>query len=249
MALSWSKRRKTLYTLVFGVIAAAFAGWGYLTFFNATPTCFDGKQNGDERDTDCGGGCALICRQDARSPVVQWARSFKVAPGLYTAAASIKNPNTGAGARGVAYSFQFFDENNSFVIDRRGKADLPPTPNIVIVEPNIATGNRSIARTLFAFSYEPAWSKEGPLQALLVKNQFLSEDASELSATIVNDSVMDATKVVVTAVLYDQAGVARAASKSTLARVLRRGSERVVFTWPGGVQNVVRAEITVLPSF
>jgi hypothetical protein len=249
MALSWSKRRKTLYTAVFGVLALAVAGWGYLTFLNAAPTCFDGRQNGDERDTDCGGGCQLICRQDARSPVVQWARSFKVAPGLYTAAASIKNPNTGAGARQVAYSFQFFDEDNSFVIDRRGQADLSPTPNIVIVEPNISTGNRSIARTLFAFSYDPAWTKEGPLQALLVKNQFLSEDASELGATIVNDSVTDATKVVVTAVLYDQAGIARAASKSTISRIPRRSSEQVVFTWRGGVPGVVRAEITILPSF
>jgi hypothetical protein len=64
-----------------------------------------------------------------------------------------------------------------------------------------------------------------------------------------NDSLEDAKKVTIVAVLFDAQGVARAASKSTLASLARKSSETVVFTWPGEFRDIARAEITILPSF
>jgi hypothetical protein len=249
MAISWSKRRKFLYTAVIAVIAAVLLLGLYIAFFTNTPTCFDGKLNNGEQEIDCGGSCALLCREQTRSPVVRWSRIFQVAPGTYTAAAYVENPNPGAAAKRVAYSFQLFDQQNLLVTERTGVIDIPPVQTVPFVDPNINVGNRTPVRALFAFSDEPVWYRAGALPVLRVKNLNLSGDAGQLMATIVNESAKNADKVTVAAVLFDAQGVARGASRSIIPRIARKGSQEVVFTWPGGVQNIVRAEITVLPSF
>lgn len=249
MALSWSKRRKFLYTAVSSVIVAVLLGFIYIQFFTDAPICFDSKLNGDEYGIDCGGSCALLCRDQTRSPVVLWSRSFEVAPHTYTAAAYVQNPNPGAAARNVAYSFQLFDDKNLLVVERTGVINIPPVQTVPFVDPNINVGNRTVSKVLFAFSQEPVWQRVGALPALRVGNQYLSSDASQLSVTVNNESVENADKVVIVAVLFDADGVARAASRSTIARIPRKGSQDITFTWPGGVPNIIRAEITVLPSF
>ncbi len=49
--------------------------------------------------------------------------------------------------------------------------------------------------------------------------------------------------------LFDSAGVARAASKATVAKINHRSSAEVTFTWPQEFPDIIRAEVTVLPSF
>lgn len=201
--------------------------------------------NGDEHGVDCGGSCALLCPNESRAPVISWSRAFNTSPQTYTAAAYIQNGNVGAGARQVGYSFQLFDADNILVVERDGVVDLPPVQIVPIIETGINVGNRSVARTLFAFSTVPMWQRAGALPALHMTGQTLAPDGSRLSATLANDSLV-AARATVAAVLFDQDGVARAASKSTLS-VGPRSSVPLTFTWVGGVPNVVRAELTILP--
>lgn len=246
--LSWSKRRRLLYSVVAFTIGAVVLSTLYIKFFTNPPTCFDGERNGAEVGVDCGGSCALFCAAQTRSPVVLWSRAFEVGPSTYTAAAYIQNPNVGAAARNVAYSFQLFDDKNVLVTERVGVINIPPVQTIPFIDPNINVGNRNVARALFAFSAEPVWQRIEAPSSLRVGNQFLASDASRLSATITNDSIEDAEKLTVVAVLFDRQGTARAASRSVLPRIPRKGSQEVIFTWPGGVTNILRAEITLLPS-
>ena len=99
--------------------------------------------------------------------------------------------------------------------------------------------------SLFSFSANPVWVRAGQLPALHASNQKLAADGSRLDATITNDSLVPARAQVV-AVLFDQDGVARAASKSTVT-IAPRSSAPVVFTWGQPAQGVVRAETTILP--
>jgi len=253
MALTWSGRRQLIYYGV-GIVVLIMLVWvTWALFFNVPPTCFDGKQDGNEQGIDCGGSCALLCADTAHDPVALWARAFQTGPTSYTAAAYIQNNNVGAGAKNVAYSFQLFDANNNLVIERDGVVDLPPINTIPIIEPNIMVGNRTVAHTQFAFSSTPpaVWNKvpAGDIPALHMTQQNLSTDASRLDALLVNDTLQDAGQVTVEAVLFDAEGVARAASKSLIATVPAKSSVPVVFTWQGGVPNIVRAEITIVPSF
>ena len=247
MALTWSKRRQSLYYTV-GLFFVLLMLMGvYQSFFTATPTCFDGKQNAAEGGIDCDGSCALVCSATARAPVVRWARSFQTAPKTYTAAAYIENNNVGAAARGVGYTFQIFDERNTLIVERHGTLDITPISVVAIVEPNIDIGNRTPARTLFAFSGTPVWYRQQKQPPLLrVTNQALEPDGSRLAATLVNDQTVAVRGVGVAAVLFDATGVARAASKTTVD-VAARSRQDIVFTWPQGTPDILRAEITVLP--
>jgi hypothetical protein len=264
MALSWGERRKNMYLTVFGIVGVALLCWIYFAFFFHSPTCFDGRKNGSEIGIDCGGSCSLLCVSQTRQPTVAWARSFltvsaasttpaagQKANNLYTAAAYIQNTNLTAGAHDVAYSFQLFDADNQLIIERRGVASLPPLPIIPVIEPSVPTGTRTVARTLFAFSELPVWHTIAPdaLPPIKVSNQVLATDGSRLSLSLENNTVKDITNITVTGVLFDSGGVALAASKSLIPLLSHKTSQQVTFTWPLGVQNVVRAEITVLPSF
>jgi hypothetical protein len=223
----------------------------WASFFNAAPTCFDNTQNGTELGIDCGGSCALVCANIAKDPTVLWARVFPAGTNSYTAAAYVQNNNLGAGAKGVKYSFQLFDERNALVKEVDGTTDLPPVTVVPIIMPNINVGNRTVSHVEFAFSQKPVWHSvpAKALPTLLVSQQHLSDDATHLSATISNQTLVDAKKVTVAAVLFDSQGVARAASRSQVAIIGARSSEEVVFTWPNTLPDIVRAEVTVLPSF
>ncbi len=249
MALSWSARRQFLYYVVAGIVLLIILAATWKVFFTSTPTCTDGKKNGTELGVDCGGSCQLVCLATARSPRVLWARSFQTDTSIYSAAAYIENPNKGAGSRGVRYTFQLFDENNVLVVQRDGVMDIPPTTLVPVVETNLNVGQRNPVRTLFSFADTPTWtSVSTPKLDLHLSGQTLEPDGSRLSATLENNSLEDTKRVSVIAVLFDDAGIARAASKTTLS-VPRKSSQPVVFTWPQGIPDVVRAEMTILPSF
>lgn len=237
-----------------GIIVLAVVVWVvYAVFFTTAPTCFDGKQNGTELGIDCGGSCALLCVDIAHEPTVLWARAFPTGATSYTAAAYIQNSNGGAGAKNVGYSFQLFDANNQLVVERDGVVNLPPVQTIPIIEPNINVGNRTVTHVQFAFSQTPpaVWSKVLPagVPPLHITQQNLSADASRLAAVVVNDNLSDVKNVTAAAVLFDSQGVARAASKSLITLIPAHSSTQLVFTWPGGTSDIVRAEITLLPSF
>lgn len=247
MRLTWSARRQILYYGVGFVIAAALLWWGYNTFFVKAPSCFDGVQNQNERGVDCGGVCSLVCVADTKPLTVLWARPFLTAPSIYTAAAYVTNTNVTAGAKNIRYSFQLFDDNNALVIERDGVVNIPPVKVVPIIETGIYVGNRTPTRALFGFADTPEWhTAQAP--ALRITDEQLASDGSNLTATVVNDTLNDVRKVVVAAVLFDAKGVALGASKSTID-VPKKGSQLVTFTWPQGVQGVVRAELTLLPPF
>jgi hypothetical protein len=251
MALGWGTRRQLLYYAVATVVLAVLFIFIYYAFIKVPPTCFDGKQNGTEHGVDCGGTCSLICKNEASDPTVLWSRAFQTAGSFYTAAAYIKNNNPGAGAKQVPYNFQMYDANNLLVIERKGIADLPPIPVVPIVEHNINAGNRQIVRTQFSFSSGATWNliPAQSVPALRVGEQKLAPGATRLDATLSNDSLDDARNVTVTAVLFDENGVARGAVKQEIDRIAKKSSQPLVFTWPIPQTGIVRAEITVSPSF
>jgi hypothetical protein len=240
-----------MYYAVAMVILVVCVYFVWATFFNMAPTCFNNKQDGNELGIDCGGSCALVCSDIAHDPTVMWSRAFPSGNDVYTAAAYIRNNNVGSGAKRVGYAFYFFDENNSLVKEQDGVTDLPPVTVIPIIVPNVSVGNRTVASVKFAFSEKPIWYKVtiSKLPSIFISQQHLAPDASRLSATLSNQTLLDAKNLTVEAVLFDEAGVARAASKSYVAAVSARSTQQVEFTWPAGVSNIVRVEITVLPSF
>jgi hypothetical protein len=122
---------------------------------------------------------------------------------------------------------------------------------VPVVAPNIDVGQRSVARTYFEFADAPiSWNKipQNSIQALRVA-QAGEYQSGRLTATVANDSYDNAKNVKAIAVLFDSQGVARDASVATIPSVGARSEQSVTFTWPEAVPDIIRAEVTVLPSF
>ena len=251
MALKWSTRRQLLYYAVAAAVGGVVLFGVWEAFFTQTPTCFDTIQNGDEGGVDCGGSCARICADVARDPVIVWRLPFKTSGSSYTAVAYIRNPNVGAGARAVPYSFSLFDGKNILVAQRDGVIDLPPTQIAPIVETNIDAGTREVARAEFSFGVRPVWLKipAEEIPELRVSSPVPNEDYTRVSVTVTNNSVREVRDTVLVAILYDANSTALGASKSLIGRLAGKAKQQVVFTWPNSSPSAVRAEVRVLPSF
>lgn len=91
--MTWSGKRKLYYGGIACIAIALFLFINIYPKLTKDPTCSDGKRNGAEVGTDCGGGCARICAAEAVPLVVKWSRSFKVSEGFYNAFAYIENQN------------------------------------------------------------------------------------------------------------------------------------------------------------
>ncbi|MDE2213022.1 MAG: hypothetical protein KGJ34_00595 [Patescibacteria group bacterium] len=251
--MSWAMRRKLLYGGVTALVALIIILWIGFHFFATAPSCFDGKQDQGETGIDCGGPCARICSDEARAPVVLWSRAFQTAPGVYTAAAYVENPNSAqnAGAYSVPYAFRLFDSNNVLIVERDGVMDIEPQQVVPVIEANIPTGTRTVAHTFFEFSTNAIqWTKipQSSLPSIEVEGENLSSDGSSLSVSIVNAGDSAISNLTLAAVLFDASSTAQAASESLLQPIAPGSSQNVVFTWPSGVPNVIRAEITPLPA-
>ncbi len=253
MAIKWGVRRQILYYIVAWIIFSILSFFVWQTFLTTEPTCFDRVQNGTESGVDCGGSCALLCRDTAKAPTMLWARAFESAPHTYTAVAYLRNNNVAisAGARNVRYIFSLYDEKNVLVAEREGVLDIPPVLTVPVVELGIDSGTRNVARAFFKLTdQEIAWvvvPKES-IQKLRVSNVRPYQD-NRVVATIVNDSFDDAKRVHATAVLFDSEGIARGATRATVAEVSGKSSETVTFTWPEALFNIINQEVIVLPSF
>lgn len=241
--MTWGSRRKALYMTVAGLALLILGGSIGYAIFSKEPTCSDGVRNGTERGVDCGGGCALLCKEETREPVVLWTRSFEIAPGIYTAAAYIRNGNAKAKAPDARYVFRLFDDKNILVAERRGKVTIAAQETVPVIETNIATGNRIPVRTFFEFSEDLSWEREERGLALRVVDEVLSEQEGRFEARILNDAREAAHNLIVPVVLFDEDGNAHAASKSELSGIPGGASERIVFTWPLTLASTTRTEV------
>src|SRR3989344_4546473 len=181
MALSWSGKRKAMYSAVAGVVVLALLIWFGVRIFSEPPTCFDNVRNQRETGIDCGGPCARICSVDTRNPLVLWNRAFLTGPNTYTAVANIQNPNAalGAGAYGVPYAFRLYDAKGVLIVERDGVIDVPPQQTTPIVEPIINIGDRVVDESDFAFSTSNiVWTKipSTSLPRVRIEGQQLSQD-------------------------------------------------------------------------
>lgn len=230
--MSWASRRKGLYigtaSLIFLIIAG---GVGYL-IFSKQPTCGDQIQNGTETGIDCGGSCSRICKEDVHVPVVLWNRSFEVAPGIYTAAAYIQNNNAGAYVPHAPYVFKLFNSENVLIAERQGVASISLGDKTIIVESNIATGNRIPARTFFEFKDETLVWEKGTLPQIELSAPESDFANRRVSVVVRNNSAKEVRDLPVSVVLLDSSGTALAASESIIARLIRGSAETVTFTWP-----------------
>jgi len=231
---TWASKRKTLYATAFIAAIVFLIALPLFLIFYEKPTCFDGKMNGRETGVDCGGKCAKVCSADFLSPVITWARSHKIAEGVYNLGAYIENPNPDGGAVNVPYTFTLYDSAGLPIAERRGTTYIPPYRNIVVFENAVLTNERVPARITFEFDSRIPWEKSiQNAEYLVASNGRLTEDGRpRLEAEVHNRNVEAYQNIDVFAILYDINGNVVAFSKTKIDSLAPNQKERAVFTWP-----------------
>ncbi len=237
--ISWSTKRKLTYASIGIGILLVVVIVPLFFIFHKTPTCFDNKQNGDERGVDCGGSCQLLCSFEAIDPVVVWSRAFKVVPGVYTAVAYVENPNINSQAT-VAYEFKLYDKNNVLIGTRTNRAFIPKNKVFAIFEPNLNTGTSTPARVAFRFTEKPVWSRviaQSPDISVVEKRLSQEQTMPRIDARIENRSAAPQGNIETVAIVYDDKENAIGASRTFIDRLDVNESADVVFTWPAAFQS------------
>ncbi len=240
---AWAFWRRVQYA-VGTTLAVAFIGVSmYALFFTAPPSCFDLKENGNERGIDCGGACVRICAADVTLPTVLWSRSFRVVDGQYNAVAYVENNNRVAAAPAVSYVFSLHDENG-LIAERKGTTILPPNSVYPIFEQRIETGGRVPTQTFIKLEEVPLWqpAEQGRNQFRVVSREIKNSDVQpRLEATIENTALSEARDVEIVATIFDVTGNALTSSRTFIERFAPRSEQKLVFTWPEPIATTVRS--------
>ncbi|MDP3958241.1 MAG: hypothetical protein Q8Q36_02125 [bacterium] len=257
--MSWSTRRQLLVLLILLLVLFIVAGIFLFPYILKAPTCSDGVKNGLETGVDCGGACERVCTEEAAELDVLWARTFKVADGVYDAVAYVENPNARAGVREIVYKFSLYDGENLLVTERVGKTHVSPNGAFPIFEGGIRTGVRVPKRTFFEFAEEPAWERLSDKAASfsLGTGNIRLEDATgspRLTAAVSNRSIYTLADVEVMAVLYDERENALGVSETFIDTLSKGESAQAVFTWllpfprvPTRIEVVPRVNLFSIP--
>lgn len=233
--MTWTGRRKLLYTLSFLILIIAVLGYLAFTFLYRAPTCFDGKQNQGESGIDCGGGCELLCPADFIPPRISWERTSYVAKGLYSTLAYGENLNTDGYLVDVGYKIRLYDAAGVLITSREGAVDISPASRFAIFEPNIETGERIPVRAIVEFNEPFLWKKVSGTYAFPVSvGEYVVQQASttpRLTVKLRNQGLSTLPSMKATAIVYNTAGDAFAFSETYIDSIAPNGEAVAVYTW------------------
>ena len=245
---SWSQKRKSTYFLIFAGFLFVFIILPAYLIFYKPPTCFDGKQNGDEKGVDCGGPCVKLCRSQYLDQNVIWKRVIKVKSGIYSALAYIENPNIDAGADSIFYIFKVRDKDGVLIYERKGETFIPPNKFFAVFEDEIPTGKKIPTKAVFEFtSAALLWKKQENKEVgvAVLKKTISREDYSpRVDATLANNTLKPISNIEVVAIVYGEDGNSLGFSRTFIDKLNKEESQDVSFTWPEPfTSNAVKIEI------
>ena len=241
--MTWAIKRQLQYLAgLFGFFLIILSIFLYPVIFKK-PTCSDGKMNGGETGIDCGGLCALMCRQSVSDPVILWSRAFPVMGNTYNLVAYVENQNKDSGSISVPYEFRIYDVKNRLIGRRQGTTYLPPNKQFAIFEPSFDPGEAQLKSVTFEFSGPITWVKREPTLnnlALFVDNVEMGSDkkSPSLSARIKNESIYEIPPFEVVTILYDENHNAINASKTIKDGLNSNDNISVYFTWPTELTSI-----------
>lgn len=236
---SWSRRRKRIILAILFAILIVLVGLPMFLLFYQKPTCFDNKQNGDEKGVDCGGSCQLLCTTESLPLIMNGdPRVLLLATSTYQVIALVENSNNTAEIYKAGYTIKIFDAKSSIPLKTiDGSAYVPKASTFAVFEGPITleAGVLPTRATLEWKAGTLVWQKNASVQPeLSVKDLSFSrlDSAPKLEAIVENPTLNAVSNIDLSAVLFDAEGNIFAVSK-TYVEELKAGEEvKVVFTWP-----------------
>lgn len=239
----WAFWRRVIYGGGFCLFWLGIFTTIYIVYFHVPPSCFDGRQNADERGVDCGGSCVRICAFDVVSPTITWGRAFPGNNGMYNVVAYVENKNRSAATPEMRYTISLYDASG-LIAERSGTTIVPPDSSYPIFEDRIDTNGRTPTQTFVEIEPSSLWvPAPNAASQFTISNRSLSgvDFKPRLNATIYNNDLDEAKEVEVVATIFDRDGNALTASRTFVDRLDGLSSQDIVFTWPGPIAKTLKS--------
>ncbi len=234
--ISWAIRRKFLVVSIVSLAILAGAYGGYLFFLKKPPTCFDGKQGGNETGIDCGGSCARLCTAEVKSPVMRWdPRVFKVGTGNYSVLVYFENPNANATVKKAPYTIRLLGNKGAVIETRTGTISIPKHATFAILETGFSSPQAVPVKADFSWGTQLEWLRDdSQVPNLVIDNKSLTnaDTKPRIDAVVSNKSLIDIPALELVAIVTDGAGNAVGASKTIIKNVTHGSINPITFTWP-----------------
>jgi hypothetical protein len=215
----------TFYLLILGGLA-----WGiYSITLKSAPSCFDGRQNGDETGIDCGGPCISCDIKNLKplivSPVIQFSSDR-----LYSVSAEIQNLNTKFAVQSFDYEINFYDKPLDVAgkkllqsIKRKSFIYAGEIKNIIEAGVKITTGIPASAEIKIDANNIVWKDKKDFFPPLNVEikdiSAALEDNQVKVSGYVANENNFSISRVVINAFLIDKMGVKIGVSKTELQNI------------------------------
>lgn len=198
----WALRRQIVIIIgLFFIISVPVFYLTYKGFFKA-PTCSDGLKNGTEIGVDCGGSCALVCKETTKPVELLWIKYFKNDNGSYDIALMIHNPNAKTSPEYLAVKLSLLSVSNSLLYESSATTSVPIGSDIPLIIQN--TYLRDIpAKFSYSLdegrSFSTAQDRDGD-----VTTKVFFDESSALSAkvVIINNTTAPLVRMPVRVVAY-----------------------------------------------
>lgn len=197
------------------------------------PTCFDGRQNGNESGIDCGGDCQLVCRNSTVSIFTIWSRVFDDGDSV-TGSALLENKNTRAIAVDVPYKFSIF-KGELELSSVEGYITVPPKKRVPLIAKGMDRGIQEVDYHKFTVGEPREWVYEqGEQSPLIISQQIMElEDGSpritaKVKNTDFNNIIEDSEFVVF---IYDEFDSIITQSTTYIKELRPQETKNIFFTW------------------
>lgn len=231
MQISWTAKKQLTYLAIFLIVVMITVSFFVLKII--APTCFDGKQNQDEKGVDCGGVCSQECLGVVKGLTVLWSKPLKISESKYDAVALAENRNLFLSANPVKYQFKFYDDRNILIATREGEVFVNPGQKLAVFESNIDAGARKPARVFLEFQKDIKWEiyKGENLGLIVADKEYKKDPYPVISATLENKTSANIKGVYAVAIIYDKDGNAIASSATKIKEIKKESSAGLFFTW------------------
>ncbi len=250
MQLNWALKRKIITV---SIVVGFFLVLGVGTYFftKPDPTCFDAKKNQNENGVDCGGVCALQCKDDIAPLQTLWTKSFPIRPFVYDIAALVENTNTHAGVQEFSYTVELFDASGRNILKETKTTFANAGDHFLLFAGGLATNGVPAADARLTihpdYSFVRA-SVPSEKKVRVVEYTLLSPDEKpRLVAVISNETTQTFTRLPVTVSISDKTGPV-AVSQTIIERLDPRSTYTAVFTWPMPLKYVTTEESCAAPT-
>lgn len=231
----WEFKRKIIYALAVLIVLSSIFVLSFRGTFFPDPTCFDGKKNGFEVNVDCGGTCALMCKEEVSPLSVMWAKAVKASRTSYDLVALVANTNIDNASHNIGYTFDLYDEVGGLIQTFSGSTTAPLDGKFPLIIQNVPLSKPPTHVTVTLQDgphYKVLESPTSPTVKILDR-RYEAGAIPRVYATVANTKRIDIFNLPIRVLLFDTNDNVYAVGQTIIESLPKEGVQEIIITWDG----------------